>query len=664
MEDVVRKKEKDGEKEKDLRSILQSKKSQDRERKELEAGLERERKQREHESDGDWHCGDHHCRYINFKKNSVCKMCSKPPPETPVFWDITDPDKPKKKKKSKKESKSKRDSSQDSGNDVKGNKMDDEPAKDEATGSRTQVTSFLDDIGDSFDDEISKHLSKCSSSPVKSTNDEVEGPRNELPEVKQEEFKSPLMNDSFKLEDVSSQDLNFSQDNSIGTLDNSISPVKKEQLEPKYSWKDRSNTSGEFELTLEINDPEFLDTVKNEYRSSSPSWSNTKFKFPMKEIKTESKVKGSLPNLPEPEDNSKSERSVSVRKRMEDQMKKETDSTEKVEDGKLSDEKAPVKKESEMEKIKIDTRHKDRTNYRSGYEKSSTDSSSRAGHDTSPRRRKVEEDRNSEKRKKDERQRERDRKDRERNDKKREDDERQRRSTRRRYFSLINTFYINHFHLRKEQLEEEKRKLDEEKKEISRKRQEERRIMESRKRSRSKSEDADKPRKKEKVAAIGDLRKRLDDMKKSPEKKVKKRESSTTSSSSSSSDTESEQDVVQKIFEDKKLLKKMLQLASASKKKNKKKGKKKKKSSKDKVESEKPLERRVVLSGRDGLTMQLSTSQEERSPSPVSKKKYKRTRAPSSGGETLEIKIKNNSNDRNETKKAFDSPSPSPPRTR
>ena len=433
MEDVVRKKEKDGEKEKDLRSILQSKKSQDRERKELEAGLERERKQREHESDGDWHCGDHHCRYINFKKNSVCKMCSKPPPETPVFWDITDPDKPKKKKKSKKESKSKRDSSQDSGNEVKGNKKDDEPVKDEfeAAGSRTQVTSFLDDIGDSFDDEISKHLRKCSSSPVKSTNDEVEGPRNELPEVKQEEFKSPLMNDSLKLEDVSSQDLNFSQDNSIGTLDNSISPGKKEQLEPKYSWKDRSNTSGEFELTLEINDPEFLDTVKNEYRSSSPSWSNTKFKFPMKETRTESKVKGSLPNLPEPEDNSKAERSVSVRKRMEDQIKKETDSTEKVDDEKLSGEKAPGKKESEMEKIKSDTRHKDRANYRSSYEKSSTDSSSRAGHDTSPRRRK-EEDRNNEKRKKDERQRERDRKDRERNDKKREDDERQRRSTRRR----------------------------------------------------------------------------------------------------------------------------------------------------------------------------------------------------------------------------------------
>ena len=107
VEDVVRKKEKekDVEKEKDLRSIIQSKKSQDREKKELQAELEREKKQREYESDGDWHCGDPDCRYINFKKNSVCKMCDKPPPVAPVFWDVTDPDRPKKKTKSKKSKK-------------------------------------------------------------------------------------------------------------------------------------------------------------------------------------------------------------------------------------------------------------------------------------------------------------------------------------------------------------------------------------------------------------------------------------------------------------------------------------------------------------------------------------------------------------------------------
>ena len=152
---------------------MQSKKSSERERKELEAELEREKKQREHETDGDWHCGDQDCRFINFQKNSVCKMCEKPPPETPVFWDVTDPDRPSKKmksKKSKKESKSKRDSSQDS----QDSKRVEETPSLQVPGSKNQVTSFLDDIGDSFDDEISKHLRKCSSSPVKLTNEEEE----------------------------------------------------------------------------------------------------------------------------------------------------------------------------------------------------------------------------------------------------------------------------------------------------------------------------------------------------------------------------------------------------------------------------------------------------------------------------------------------------------
>ena len=177
--------------------------------------------------------------------------------------------------------------------------------------------------------------------------------------------------------------------------------------------------------------------------------------------------------------------------------------------------------------------------------------------------------------------------------------------------------------------------------------------------------DSDKIKRKEKSAAIGDLRNRLDNMKKSPEKKAKKREreKSSSSSSSSSSDSDSDQDVVQKLFEDKKLLKKMLQLAS--KKKNKKKGKKKKKSSKDKLEITSPLHRRVVLSGKDKLTMQVSTSQEERSPSPVSKKKLKKSKDLPEVAETLKINIRN-SRPRAESKKAFDrdSPSPSPPRTR
>jgi len=83
---------------------------------------------------------------------------------------------------------------------------------------------------------------------------------------------------------------------------------------------------------------------------------------------------------------------------------------------------------------------------------------------------------------------------------------------------------------------------------------------------------------------------------------------------------------------------------------------------KDKAESEKPLHRRVVLSGRDQLTMQVSTSQEERSPSPVVKKRSKKRKDLSESLEPLEINIKNSRCDITESKKACDSPSPSPPR--
>merc|ERR1712096_2069 len=94
------------------------------------------------------------------------------------------------------------------------------------------------------------------------------------------------------------------------------------QLEdPKYSWKDRSRTSEEFELSLEINDKEFLDTVKDEYRSPSPSWANQKFKFPLKKDKTEKKLDEKLSTIID--EKTKEERSVSVRKRMEDEIKKE-----------------------------------------------------------------------------------------------------------------------------------------------------------------------------------------------------------------------------------------------------------------------------------------------------------------------------------------------------
>ena len=74
---------------------------------------------------------------------------------------------------------------------------------------------------------------------------------------------------------------------------------------------------------------------------------------------------------------------------------------------------------------KEESKHKDRTNYKS----SLADSSTKASRELSPRdRRKVEE----EKRKKDDRQQERDRRDRDRNERKREDEDRERRSNRRR----------------------------------------------------------------------------------------------------------------------------------------------------------------------------------------------------------------------------------------
>merc|ERR1712083_734798 len=49
----------------------------------------------------------------------------------------------------------------------------------------------------------------------------------------------------------------------------------------KHKWNDLGRRSDEFELHLDINDAEFVDTVKAEYRSSSPSWADCKkFKYP------------------------------------------------------------------------------------------------------------------------------------------------------------------------------------------------------------------------------------------------------------------------------------------------------------------------------------------------------------------------------------------------
>merc|ERR1711902_8889 len=97
VEDVKRRKEKaDDREKKEMEAELQ------RDRKELEAELQREKRNREYEVDGDWHCGDAECRFINFKKNFECKKCGKPPPEVAVFWDVPElPETPKRKKEKK-----------------------------------------------------------------------------------------------------------------------------------------------------------------------------------------------------------------------------------------------------------------------------------------------------------------------------------------------------------------------------------------------------------------------------------------------------------------------------------------------------------------------------------------------------------------------------------
>merc|ERR1712029_139335 len=250
-----------------------------------------------------------------------------------------------------------------------------------------------------------------------------DGNNTDTASVVQMEVTKP--NDSMKLEDISSQDLD---DSVVSTASESKPQEKKEFLEPKYSWKDRSNTSGEFELSLDINDQDFLDTVKNEYRSSSPSWANTKFTFPLKEDKIDKKSLESIPSLTEEES---AERSVSVRKRMEDEMKKELDSKDDKEEIKevlptitRHVEKAPSPRISEGDKnepvkIKSDNlKHKERQ-YRSSKEESSRAEEERE-------RRKYEEEK-YERKKRDERQRDRDRKERERNERIREDEERRRR---------------------------------------------------------------------------------------------------------------------------------------------------------------------------------------------------------------------------------------------
>merc|ERR1712036_78201 len=83
--------------------------------------------------------------------------------------------------------------------------------------------------------------------------------------------------------------------------------------------------SEEFELSLEINDKEFLETVKKE--------------------KSEKKIEERVEERIEVEGEKNMERSVSVRKRMQDEIKKEKD--EKSDKLDIKEEKSEAKKAEE-----------------------------------------------------------------------------------------------------------------------------------------------------------------------------------------------------------------------------------------------------------------------------------------------------------------------------
>merc|ERR1712142_260704 len=172
-------------------------------------------------------------------------------------------------------------------------------------------------------------------------------------------------------------DLSSSHDDSLASHNDSkndsqpeVSIKTEKETDPKYAWMDRSRTSEEFELSLEINDKEFLETVKSEYRSSSPSWANQKFKFPVKKEKKESE-KVSDERLPEVDEEKGFERSVSVRKRMEDEIKKEQE--EKMEKldikqeiaTKIKQEDSIAKESTESLKIRSDSLSRKERQYRS-----------------------------------------------------------------------------------------------------------------------------------------------------------------------------------------------------------------------------------------------------------------------------------------------------------
>ena len=436
-----------------------------------------------------------------------------------------------------------------------------------------------------------------------------------------------------------------------GKEDNEVKTEIVPDVSKKHKWNDLGRRSDEFELHLDINDAEFVDTVKAEYRSSSPSWAadSKKFKFP----------------------GGGEEKAVSVRKRMEDEIKKEdVDVPTKAE-------KVKSRRKSGEEEKSVEAQLKIRGNdaglwKERPYRRSSKDDLVEV---FERERREGSSASEGERERRESRQRERDRKDRDRNNRMREEEEERKRRAKLEDARESNEKWARkrrddeHTEMRaakKEReakgkkklderklaeeeeesrrrkrdeedlmrrqimLQEEKKKLDAEKRAIiERKRaSDERRIREqediekeSRKRNRSASGESSGSKKK----VIGDLRSQLDKKKekgatsrksKSKSKKRKRKESSSSSDSSSESDnssdseSDSDSDIALKVFQDKKMLKKLLEaVAKKSSKKKKSKSKKKKKSVKKAVSEQ----RRVVLAREGGsITMQLSnTSQEE-----------------------------------------------------
>ena len=436
-----------------------------------------------------------------------------------------------------------------------------------------------------------------------------------------------------------------------GKEDNEVKTEIAPDGSKRHKWNDLGRRSDEFELHLDINDSEFVDTVKAEYRSSSPSWAadSKKFKFP----------------------GGGEEKAVSVRKRMEDEIKKEDvdvpTKAEKVKSRRKSGE------EEKAAEAQLKIRGNDAGLWKERpYRRSSKDDLVEV---FERERREGSSASEGERERRESRQRERDRKDRERNNRMREEEEERKRRAKLEDARESNEKWARkrrddeHSEMRaakKEReakgkkklderklaeeeeesrrrkrdeedlmrrqimLQEEKKKLDAEKRAIiERKRaSDERRIREqediekeSRKRNRTAIGESSGSNKK----VIGDLRSQLDKKKekgatsrksKSKSKKRKRKESSSSSDSSSESDnssdseSDSDSDIALKVFQDKKMLKKLLEaVAKKSSKKKKSKSKKKKKSVKKAVSEQ----RRVVLAREGGsITMQLSnTSQEE-----------------------------------------------------